>query len=67
MFHCCCIRQNLEVDVPETAIRRCSEKYALLNFRNIHRKIPMLESLFNKIAGLQATLLKRDSNIDVFL
>ena len=28
---------------------RCSVK-----FRNIHRKIPVLESLFNKVSGVQA-------------
>ena len=37
---------------------------AVRNFRNIHRETSMLESLFNKAAGLQAfepaTLLKRD-------
>ena len=38
----------------------------LKQFRNIHRKTPALESLFNKVAG-PATLLKRDSNIGVFL
>ena len=36
--------------------------------RNIHRKTPLLESLFNKFAGLQTwTLLKIDSNIGAFL
>ena len=29
--------------------------------------MPVLESLFNKVAGLQLTFLKRDSNIGVFL
>ena len=33
--------------------------------RNIHRKIPVLESLFNEVAGM--TLLKRGSNRGVFL
>ena len=34
---------------------------------NIHRKSPVLESLFNKAAGLhRRTLLKRDSSIGVF-
>ena len=39
-------------------------------FCNIHRKTPVLESLFNKVAGLTscpATLLKRDFNKGVFL
>ena len=40
---------------------RCSEK-----FRNILRKTPVLESLFNKVVDLRpATLLKRDSNTGV--
>ena len=32
---------------------------------DIHIKTPVLESLFNKVAGL--TLLKRDSNTGIFL
>ena len=40
-------------------------------FRNIHRKTPVLESLFNKVADLEtwrpATLSKRDSTTSVFL
>ena len=37
-------------------------------FCNIHRKTPVLESLFNKFAGLRpATLFKRYSNTGVFL
>ena len=40
-------------------------------FRNIHRKAPVLESLFNKVADLEtwrpATLSKRDSSTSVFL
>ena len=35
---------------------------------NIHRKTPVLESVFNKIAGLRpATLFKRDPETSVFL
>ena len=33
----------------EAGVHRCSEK-----FRNIHRKTPVLESPFNKVACLQA-------------
>ena len=34
----------------------------------IHREIPVLESLFNTVAGLQALfILKRESNTDVSL
>ena len=37
---------------------RCSEK-----FRNVHRKTPVLESLFNFLV----TLLKREPNTGIFL
>ena len=40
------LRSPLLADVLQN---RCSEK-----FRNFHRKTPMLESLFNKAAGLKA-------------
>ena len=37
-------------------------------FRKFHRKTPVLESLFNKVAGLSpATVLKRDPNTSAFL
>ena len=43
--------------------KRCSKK-----LRKFHRKATVLESLFNKVAGLRpATLLKRDSNTGAFL
>ena len=36
--------------------------------RNTHKKTTVLDSLFNKVAGFQAwTLLKKDSNIGIFL
>ena len=41
------------------AVHRCSEKFCY-----IHRKTPVLESIFNVLRP--ATLLKRDSNIGVF-
>ena len=38
------------------------------NLRKLHKKTPVLELLFNKVADLQpATFLKRDSKIGVFL
>ena len=43
---------------PDVIQNRCSEK-----FRNIHRKTPVLETLFNK----RVSVLKRDSNKGVFL
>ena len=47
---------------------RCSvKKRCSLKFCNIHSKTPVLESLFNKVAGLRpSTLLKRSSNTGVF-
>ena len=37
----------------EVAVRRCFSKLVFLKeFRNNHRKTPVLESLFNKVAGL---------------
>ena len=48
--------------------KRSSEK-----FRNIHRKTPVLQPLFNKVSDTQAaffrtaTLSKRDSNLGAFL
>ena len=48
--------------------RKCSIKKAVLKVLKIHRKIPMLESLFNKVQGWRdATLLNGDSNTGVFL
>ena len=32
-----------------------SKKKMLLEFRKIHRKTPALESIFNKVAGLQSS------------
>ena len=48
--------------------RKCSIKKAVLKVLNIHRKTPMLESLFNKVQGWRAaTLLNGDSNTGIFL
>ena len=38
----------VKLNTPEPSGRRSS-----LKFRNIHRKTPALESLFNKVAGLK--------------
>ena len=36
--------------------------------KNVHKKTPTLESLFNKVAGLRpATLFKKDSNTGAFM
>ena len=46
----------------------CSVREVFLWFHNMHRKIPTLKSLFNKVAGLQhATLSNRDTGTYVFL
>ena len=48
--------------------RRCSVKKMFLKIRKFHRKITVLGSFFDKVAGLRSeTLLKRDSNTPVFL
>ena len=39
----------------EAVVRRCSVKKVFSKFSHIHRKTPVLESLFNKFAGLQET------------
>ena len=45
----------------------CKESYSQ-KFCNIHRKAPVLESLFNKASPSRpTTLLKRDFNTGVFL
>ena len=44
----------------------CKKRYSL-KFRKFHRKTPVMESLYNKVGNLLKTLLKRDSNTDVFL
>ena len=50
-----------KIKMLEAAVRRFSSK-----FRNIHMKTFVLESLFTKVAGLHAFLLKRDTNTDIF-
>ena len=36
----------------EATVRRCFSKYVFLKTLQIHRKTPVLESLFKKVAGL---------------
>ena len=40
----------------EATVRRSSSKWVVLKSRNIHRKTPELESLFNKAAGLKVII-----------
>ena len=39
--------------LPEAVVQRCSVKKLVLEFHKVHRKTPVPESLFNKIAGLR--------------
>ena len=40
----------------------------LKKFRNIHKKLPVLESIFNKVAGLKASnFIKKETPAEVFL
>ena len=44
----------------KVVVQLCSAKIMLWKFSNIHRKYPVLESLFNKVFGLEPlTLLKK--------
>ena len=43
-----------------------SWKVATRGLRKFYRKTPVLEALFNKVAGPTATFLKRDSNTGAF-
>ena len=45
--------KKLGMTSPEAVVWRWSVKKLLLKLRRIHRKIPVSESLFNKVAGLQ--------------
>ena len=55
----------------KAAVRRRPSKWVFKKIRNIQKTTPVLESLFNKVAGLKvkrpATLLKRGSNTCVSL
>ena len=42
------------------------KKNSSKNFRNIHRKTPVLESLFNKVAGLQTCNYLKKTPTPVF-
>ena len=48
------------------AIRKCSSEYVFFKILQYHRKTPVLESLFNKVASFQEEGKKR-LNADVFL
>ena len=49
-------------------IKTLTQKRYFYKFRKIHRKTPVPESFFNKVAGLRAaTLLKRDFDTGAFL
>ena len=48
-------------------MRGVLEKKCCSKFRRIHRKTPVPESLFNKVAGFRQLYQKRDSGTGVFL
>ena len=51
-----------------SAVHRCSIKSWAEIIHKIHRKIPVIEPRFNKVAGCKSTKsLKRDSDTGVFL
>ena len=55
---------RIRVQGPGPGFRSSQKKGVLKKFRKLYRKIPVLESLFNKVPGLQpASFLKRDSNM----
>ena len=52
----------------EVADRRCFSKYVFLKVSQYTQETPALMCLFNKVVHLRhETLLKRDTNTDVFL
>ena len=60
-------RHSLE-KAPEAATRNVLYKKVFLMISQFHRKTPVLESLFDKVADLKPwTLLKRDSKTGVLL
>ena len=56
--HLSFLRGILVKALEPAAVRRCSLKRFLNFFSKTHRKAPVLESLFNKLAGLRAFLTK---------
>ena len=59
---------TFSISLFRSSHRKCYMKKAVLKVLNLHRKTPMLESLFNKFQYWRsATLLKRDSNTGIFL
>ena len=59
---CFCTFKNLYISIAKTrsSHRRCSLKKMFQKFRKLHRKTPVLESLFNKVAGLKTcNLIKK--------
>ena len=44
----------MDIVNSEAAVRECLSKLVFLKFRDFHRKRSVLESLFNKAAGLKA-------------
>ena len=47
------LQHGLKLGIPEAVFCRCSSKQVLLNILQIHRKAPVLESLFSKVKSLK--------------
>ena len=47
------LEHELKLRIPEAAFRRCSSKLVFLQILQIHRRTPVLKSLFNKVKGLK--------------
>ena len=52
--------------VAITVVRRCLQNSSSWKFCNIHRKIPVLEFLFNTVVGLSLQLYQKDTPTQVF-
>ena len=53
------LMQHCLYGITETVVQRCSVKALYLKFLEIHRKIPALSCLFNKVEGLRLAPLNK--------
>ena len=59
--------RNMKLRIKEAASRGVLQKRCSYKFRKIHRKTPVPESLFNKVADLRPeTLLKKETLAQLF-
>ena len=55
-------------EAPKKPLEVFYEERRSQTFRNIYKNAPVLESLYNKVAGIQdSNFVKTDSYTDVFL